>query len=132
MRDSNRSFSGGSSNTSGSGKGRSGATGEGENKPLLNVKPSNSASSENAPVAEPLTPFEMTQMVQKFGSIVWSMQSIADDLYKSLSNPSVKEHQKEKISNIINDLRPITKRIFNCGLKLGDAFMPAKVKKSKF
>lgn len=122
---SNRGMSGGATNTTGSGKGRSGHDGEGSNKPLMNVRPMDGPTTQNAPVAEPLTPFEMTQMVQRMGSIVWSLQSIVNDLYSSLQNPSVKDEQKRKIVSAIDELKPLASKVFKSGMKLSNAFLPS-------
>lgn len=131
MSNSSRSFTGGGANTTGPSKGRSGPGGEGSNEPLMKVAPVSGPSVENKPVAEPLTPFELTQMVQRIGSIVYSLQAISGDLHKSLSNPSVSDYQKEQIIGVINDLKPLTKKVFNSGMKLGNAFLPSKIKRLK-
>ena len=129
MSNSRRSFSGGGANTSGANKGRSGATGEGSTQPLMKIAPTSGPTVENKPVAEPLTPFEMTQMVQKIGSVVYSLQNIISEIYKSLDNPSIKDHQKENLIEIINDLRPLAQKVFKSGMKLSGAFLPSKTKK---
>ena len=131
MSNSSRSFTGGSANTAGSGKGRAGAGGEGTNEPLTRIAPTTGTTVENKPVAEPLTPFEMTQMVQKIGSVVYSLQNIIGEIYKSLENPSIKDHQKDRLIDVINDLKPLAKKVFNSGMKLSGAFLPSKIKRLK-
>ena len=131
MSNSGRSFNAGGANTTGPGKGRTGANGEGTNEPLMRVAPTTGPTVENKPIAEPLTPFEMTQMVQKIGSVVYSLQNIIGEIYKSLENPSIKEHQKERLVDVINDLKPLAKKVFNSGMKLSGAFLPSKIKRLK-
>lgn len=131
MSNSSRGFTGGGANTTGSGKGRTGATGEGTNEPLMRMAPTAGTSVENKPVAEPLTPFEMTQMVQKIGSVVYNLQNIIGEIYKSLENPSIKDYQKDKLIDVINELKPLAKKVFNSGMKLSGAFLPSKIKRLK-
>jgi hypothetical protein len=131
MSNSSRSFSGGSANTSGANKGRSGSDGEGSTQPVMRIAPTSGPTAENKPVAEPLTPFEMTQMVQKIGSVVYSLQNIISEIYKSLDNPSIKDHQKEHLIDVINDLRPLAQKVFKSGMKLSGAFLPSKTKRLK-
>lgn len=131
MSNSSRSFSGGGANTTGPNKGRSGASGEGTNEPLMKVAPPTGPAAEVKPVAEPLTPFEMTQMVQKIGSVVYNLQNIIGEIYKSLENPSIKDHQKDRLIDVINDLKPLAKKVFNSGMKLSGAFLPSKIKRLK-
>jgi hypothetical protein len=124
MSNQQRSFGPGAANTTGSGKGRSGPDGEGKTEPLMKVAPLNGPTTENKPVAEQLLPYELNQMVQKFGSLIYTISSITEDLRKSLDNPSVKDHQKVIIIAVIRILRPLGKKIFNAGLKLQDALLP--------
>lgn len=131
MSNSSRGFTAGGANTTGPGKGRTGANGEGTNEPLMRVAPTTGPTVENKPVAEPLTPFEMTQMVQKIGSVVYNLQNIIGEIYKSLENPSIKDHQKDRLIDVINDLKPLAKKVFNSGMKLSGAFLPSKIKRLK-
>lgn len=124
----NRSFGAGAANTTGQGKGRSGSTGEGSNEPLMRIAPTDGPSSQNQPVAEPLVPHELGQMVSRIGSLVYNISAIAEDLRKALDNPSVKTHQKVIIITVIKILKPISRKIFNAGLKLSDAFLPYEKK----
>lgn len=129
MSNQQRSFGPGAANTTGQGKGRSGSSGEGQMEPLIKVAPINSPTAQNKPVAEPLVPHELNQMVQKIGSLVYSLGGIAEDLRRALDNPALKEHQKLIIISVIRVLRPLTKKIFNAGLRLGEAFLPFEKKK---
>jgi len=123
LSNSNRNF-GQSGNFS---KGSAGVDGEGKTEPVMRVAPEG-PSVENKPVAEPLLPFEATQMVQKIGSIVYNINSVAGDLNKSLSNPSIDDEQRKKIIAVINDLSPIAKKVFGCGMKLNQAFLPKRIR----
>jgi hypothetical protein len=124
MSNQQRSFGPGAANTTGSGKGRSGADGEGKMEPLMKVAPINGPTVQNKPVAEQLLPHELNQMVQKFGSLIYTISNITEDLRKALDNPSVKDHQKVIIIAVIRILRPLGKKIFNAGMKLQDALLP--------
>jgi len=129
MSNQQRSFGPGAANTTGQGKGRSGSSGEGQIEPLMKVAPINSPTAQNKPVAEPLIPHELNQMVQKIGALVYSLGGIAEDLRRALDNPALKEHQKLIIISVIRVLRPLTKKIFNAGLRLGEAFLPFEKRK---
>ena len=100
----------------------------GSNDPIMRVAPITGASSQNAPVAEPLTPFEMNQMVQKIGSVVYSLNNIVGELHRSLSNPSVNDDQKAKIIGVMDMLKPLAVKTFRAGMKLNDVFLPSNKK----
>lgn len=128
MSNQQRSFGAGAANTTGQGKGRSGSDGEGKMDPLTRIAPLTGPTTQNKPVAEPNLPHELTQVVQKIGALVYSISGIAEDLRRSLDNPSLKQHQKVIILTVIKVLRPLIKKIFNAGMKLGEAFLPFEKK----
>ena len=129
MSNQQRSFGPGAANTTGQGKGRSGSDGEGKMEPLMKIAPVSGPTVQNKPVAEPLVPHELNQMVQKIGALVYSLGGIKEDLRRALDNPALKEHQKLIIISVIKILRPLTKKVFNAGLRLGEAFLPFEKKK---
>ena len=118
MNNSQRGVSGGGANTTGENKGRS-------EESIMKVAPLSGPSPEARPVAEVLTPFQLTQFVQRFSSIVFAMQSVVQDMYKALDNPSVKDEQKKIIIAVIDALKPVPSKVFKCGVRLNNAFLPS-------
>lgn len=124
MSNSQRGFTGGGANTTGQNKGR-----DASDEHIMKVAPLSGPSPEQRPVAEPLSPFELTQFVQRFGSVVFALNSLVQDMYKSLDNPAVKQEQKDIIVTVIDALKPLPSKVFKCGVKLNDAFLPSRKKR---
>lgn len=128
MSNSQRTMSGGATNTTGSGKGRSGPSGEGSNEPLMNIAATSGPTVQSKPVADPLMPHELGMLVQKVGQLVYGLNDITISLNRSLHNPSLRDDQKARILAVSQDLQPLAKKIFNIGMKLNGVFLPSKKK----
>lgn len=124
MSNQQRSFGPGAANTTGSGKGRSGADGEGKMEPLMKVAPINGPTVQNKPVAEQLLPHELNQIIPKIGSLIFTISGIMSDLRKSLNNPSVKDHQKVILFEVYKAFAPLARKAFQAGEKLEKALLP--------